>query len=160
MAGFPPEYLIVVRALLLYFYTCFTKSIPCPLLCNQFHYTWILQRRLAVLFLCSCSLERGILKMGGIEAALLSAVSAHSFSACHQLILNQTILFKGKPSFFSFGNIILSAVVYWTVCRMIIDRKFQYSEYSSNCQAPLVLKVYFSCIFPAHLKSCWYSAVV
>lgn len=97
MAGFPPEYLIGVRYLLLCFYTCFIKSLPCPLLCSQFHYTWILQRRLTVLFLCSCSLDKGILKMGGIEAALLSA---HSFSACHQLILNQTILFKGKPIFF------------------------------------------------------------
>lgn len=157
MAGFPPEYLIGVRYLLLCFYTCFIKSLPCPLLCSQFHYTWILQRRLTVLFLCSCSLDKGILKMGGIEAALLSA---HSFSACHQLILNQTILFKGKPIFFSFVNTILSAVVHWTVCGIIIDGKFQYIEYSSICQASPVLKVYFSCIFCALLKPCWNSAVI
>lgn len=33
-------------------------------------------------------------------AALLSAVSAHGFSACYQLIPNPTILFKGKTILF------------------------------------------------------------
>lgn len=74
--------------------------------------------------------------------------SSFEHCLCLQLLCMPPTNTKPKNSLqknliFSFGNIMLSAVVYWTVCRIITERKFQYVEYSFIFQASLVLKVYF-----------------